>query len=172
MKRQNYSFIILSVFTIAILCMHHVNAGRSIQREMTVRIDAGTIECLYETVQNGQVIDIEYQVIDGGHGDLDISFEMHNPEGRRMTGDYKKTDNIHRLITDRDGDHRFCFDNSFSTFNSKTVFFEMIIESVSQDSRDADDYGLPKDILDELPEEQLALDMKVKLVISIISFLF
>lgn len=163
----NRSTIILSIFTIFLLCMGHVSAGRSIQRELTISVDAGTIECLYETIQNGQVIDIEYQVIDGGHGDLDISFELHNPEGRRMASDYKRTDNMHRLITDRDGDHRICFDNSFSSFNRKTVFFEMIIESVSQDSRDADDFGIPKDIFDGLPEEQLVLEMKVKSLISL-----
>lgn len=41
------------------------------------------------------IIDIEYQVIDGGNGDLDINFEL-SLEGRILAVDYKKSDNIHR----------------------------------------------------------------------------
>lgn len=98
------------------------------QKELTVRVEAGAIECFYERAQKNQIIDIEYQVIDGGHGDLDISFELQNPNGHPMVTEYKKSDNIHRLDLSVDGDYRFCFDNSFSSFNTKTVFFELIIE--------------------------------------------
>lgn len=150
--------------------MSHVCANRSIQREMTVKIEAGNIDCYYESVQKGHVIDIEYQVIDGGHGDLDISFELHNSVGQLMADDYKKTDNIHRTVTEQDGDHRFCFDNSFSTFNDKTVFFELIVESVSQDSRDADDWGIPKDVLDDLPADKTSFEMKVEKQLSFFFF--
>lgn len=67
-------------------------------------------------------------VIDGGHGDLDISFELQNPNGHPIITEYKKSDNIHRFDAIIDGDYRYCFDNSFSSFNTKTVFFELIIE--------------------------------------------
>jgi len=45
-----------------------------IEREMTTPIEPGTKDCFYQYVKAGETLDIEYQVIDGGHGDLDIRF--------------------------------------------------------------------------------------------------
>lgn len=125
------------------------------QKELTVRVDAGAIECFYERAQKNQIIDFEYQVIDGGHGDLDISFELQNPNGHPMVTEYKKSDNIHRLDAQVDGDYRFCFDNSFSSFNAKTVFFELIIEwdGEQEGATREDEWG--KDVLDQAMPDQL-----------------
>lgn len=113
----------------AAICLILVVVGAEKQLDVTVHIEAGDRSCFYEFVKAGQVIDIEYQVIDGGHGDLDISFEMQNPHGYHLVREYKKSDNIHRVTATMDGDHEFCFDNSFSTFSRKTVYFEIIIET-------------------------------------------
>lgn len=43
-----------------------------IEREMTTPIEAGSKDCFYQHIKVGETLDIEYQVIDGGHGDLDI----------------------------------------------------------------------------------------------------
>lgn len=67
-------------------------------------------------------------MIDGGHGDLDINFEL-SIGGRIIYVDYKKSDNIHRYEQPHPaGDYKFCFDNTISHFNRKTVFFELLIE--------------------------------------------
>lgn len=67
-------------------------------------------------------------MIDGGHGDLDINFEL-SIDGRIIYVDYKKSDNIHRFEQLHPaGDYKFCFDNTISHFNRKTVFFELLIE--------------------------------------------
>ena len=124
------------------------------QREFTVRVEAGAIECFYERAQKNQIIDIEYQVIDGGHGDLDISFELQNPNGHPMVTEYKKSDNIHRLDLTVDGDYRFCFDNSFSSFNTKTVFFELIIEWEGERATGRQD-DWTKDVLENAVPDQL-----------------
>lgn len=85
-------------------------------------------ECFYERVEENHIIDIEYQVIDGGHGDLDINFEI-SIDNRIIAVDYKKSDNIHRLEQPHPaGDYKFCFDNTISHFNRKTVFFELLTE--------------------------------------------
>lgn len=124
------------------------------QRELTIRVEPGSVECFYEKSQKGQVIDFEYQVIDGGHGDLDISFELQNPNGHSMITEYKKSDNIHRFDVNVDGDYRYCFDNSFSSFNAKTVFFELIIEwDGEQGGVKEDDWG--KDVLDNAIPDKL-----------------
>jgi len=131
-------------------------AGGS-QKEMTIFVESGTSECFYEPARRGSVIDLEYQVIDGGYGDPDISFVLYDTEGELISSDYKKSDNIHRLEVKVDGDHRFCFDNSFSMFNRKTVFFEIVIET--EDDDDTDEWG--PEVLDGVTQEEF-VDMKIQ----------
>lgn len=65
------------------------------------------------------------KVIDGGQGELDISFYLTGPDGRPLLMDYKRPDHSHRVEVQYGGAHRFCFDNRFSSFNRKTVFFAL-----------------------------------------------
>ena len=47
----------------------------SVEREMTVEVPAGAEECFFETVEQGQILEVEYQVIDGGQqNELEINF--------------------------------------------------------------------------------------------------
>jgi len=46
---------------------------------------------------------------------------------------------VHRLKASETGDYSFCFDNSFSQFSKKTVFFELFIASPDDDDDDDDD---------------------------------
>lgn len=108
------------------------------ERELTISIDPGREDCYFHAAKTGDVIDIEYQVLDGGHGDLDIIFHLVDPNGRILVADYKKPENNHRVDAVIDGDYKLCFDNTFSSFNTKTVFFELIIEN-------EDNIGLGKD---------------------------
>lgn len=125
---------------------------------MTISIEAGNQDCFFQNAKIGEVIDVEYQVIDGGHGDLDTSFELSEPGGRILYADFKKSDNIHRHKVEVEGDYRFCFDNSFSLFNKKTVFFELIIEN-EDTPQDDDEWN--NDALEGLTPEEF-YDMKVK----------
>jgi p24 family protein gamma-2 len=34
-----------------------------------------------------------------------------------------------RHTAQEEGDHKFCWDNTFSSYNSKTVFFELLLEN-------------------------------------------
>lgn len=120
----------------------------SIERELTISIDAGKEDCYFHASKIGDVIDIEYQVLDGGHGDLDIIFHLVDPTGRILVADYKKPENNHRVDATIDGDYKFCFDNTFSSFNTKTVFFELIIENDDNTEWGKEDLnfeGLPHD---------------------------
>lgn len=146
----------LSIGLACLMLVQTINAEAVYsQKELTIRVEAGAIECYYERAQKNQIIDFEYQVIDGGHGDLDISFELQNPNGHPMVTEYKKSDNIHRFDSQVDGDYRFCFDNSFSSFNTKTVFFELIIEwdGLHDGADREDEWG--KDVLDNAMPEQI-----------------
>ncbi|XP_017156121.1 transmembrane emp24 domain-containing protein 5 [Drosophila miranda] len=133
-------------------------------KEMTVYVDAGKTECLYHSVKQGETIDFEYQVIDGGHGDLDISFTLLDPIGLVIVSDFKKPENMHRHDVEKEGDYRFCFDNSFSMFNRKTVFFELIVER--EGDQHHGDTQWNEDLADLTPDEYY--DMKVQDIMDFI----
>lgn len=104
-----------------------------------------------------------FKVIDGGQGDLDINFELsHN--GRMIFVDYKKSDNVHRYEKPHSGgEFKICFDNTISHFNTKTVFFEMIIEDPNNPQEDNDVFN---DMEGLSPEE--FYEMKVQDIQDII----
>lgn len=135
-------------------------------KEMTVYVDAGKKECLYHSVKVGETIDFEYQVIDGGHGDLDISFSLLDPIGLVIVSDYKKPENMHQHEVHKEGDYRFCFDNSFSMFNRKTVFFELIVEREGDQLHGDEQWKDVDDLTGLTPEEYY--DMKVQDIMDFI----
>lgn len=143
----------LSIGLIWVLLVCGKIYATSIDKEMTIVVDPGQVSCFFESAKAGQYIDIDYSVTDGGHGDLDISFTIAEANGKILFTDYKRSENIHRIDVSKDLYYRFCFDNSFSSFNRKTVFFEMIIETHGQsegDSKESFDYeGLtPEEVYD------------------------
>ncbi|CAF4892138.1 transmembrane emp24 domain-containing protein 5-like [Pieris napi] len=109
------------------------------EKDMTFTVQAGKQDCFYQKVLPNEIIDIEYQVIDASHGELDISFQLTDPVGMIIVADYKKPENAHRHTSVLEGDYRFCFDNTFSTFSEKTVFFDLMIDNEDSQSKDYDD---------------------------------
>lgn len=129
---------------------------------MTISVAAGLRECFFHSAIAGDVIEIDYQVIDGGHGDFDISFELVDPSGRILYADFKKTENSQRHRVNDEGDYRFCFDNTFSRFNPKTVFFEIIVENEDAAPNAGDDeWNNDATLFDGLTPEEF-YDMKVE----------
>ncbi|KAM3958649.1 transmembrane emp24 domain-containing protein 5 [Aphomia sociella] len=109
------------------------------EKDITFTVQAGKMDCFFQKVGLNEVIDIEYQVIDATHGELDVSFQLADPEGLVIVTDYKKPENSHRHTATVDGDYRFCFDNTFSTFSQKTVFFDLMIDTEDEHDKDYDD---------------------------------
>ncbi|XP_041968372.1 transmembrane emp24 domain-containing protein 5-like [Aricia agestis] len=109
------------------------------QKDMTFTVQAGKTDCFYQNVLVDDIIDMEYQVIDSTHGELDISFQLSDPTGRSIVADYKKQDNAHRHTSTLEGDYKFCFDNTFSTFSEKTVYFDLLIDNDENQDKDYDD---------------------------------
>lgn len=141
------------------LLLSFLTVVNSLEKEITVNIDAGKEECFYQNVKEGNVIDIEYQVIDGSHGELDISFQLVEPTGRIIFADFKKSENGHRVEAKVSGDYKFCFDNKFSSYNMKTVFFEIIIEGTDDDTWGNNDINM--DEFEGLSPDEM-LDLKVQ----------
>jgi len=107
---------------------------------MTVEVPAGAEECFFESVEQGQILEVEYQVIDGGQqNELEINFKILRPNGVPLISEFRKSDHTHRKAIDASGDYKICFDNSASRFHSKIVYFEVVVES--EDDDDTDEFG-------------------------------
>lgn len=133
---------------------------RDIEREMTIAVKAGTEECFYELVKAGESLDVEYQVIDGGQGELDINFYVAGPLGQVLVQDLRRGEGSHRTTMSEEADYRICWDNTFSHFNSKTVFFGVMIES-DEDDDDLWDLGPETSVTAEEVYEMKIEDIKV-----------
>ncbi|KAG0721919.1 Transmembrane emp24 domain-containing protein 1 [Chionoecetes opilio] len=156
MASQRTSFLVLQYFPFFLLI--HSSCGRDIEREMTVEVKAGTEECFYETIKGGETLDVEYQVIDGGRGELDIDFYLAGSTGEVVVQDLRRSEGNHRTTITEEGDYRICWDNSFSHFSTKTVFFGITIES--DDDDDLWDDGLEETITAEEIYEMKIEDIK------------
>lgn len=114
---------------ISILLLNYFDTTFSTtESDITYKVDPGSRTCFYEKARSGQMLEVQYQVTDGNHGDLDISFDVIGPNGEQIVNDYKKQQNS--IITDisEDGDYVFCLDNTHSVLNTKTVFIYILID--------------------------------------------
>ncbi|GBL89580.1 Transmembrane emp24 domain-containing protein 1 [Araneus ventricosus] len=122
------------------------------ENELTIHVTPGSTECFYQKAKAQQTLEIEYQVIDANFGDvninqeLDINFQLFSPNGKELISDFKQSDANHRHEVKEDGDFKLCFDNHHSHFSTKTVYFEVFVDS------DSDDYDEKWDDYDFSPE--------------------
>ncbi|XP_039757825.1 transmembrane emp24 domain-containing protein 1-like [Pararge aegeria] len=98
------------------------------ETDLNFRVDAGTRTCFFEKGETGQTMELYYQVLDGQHGDLDISVDVTDPTGAALLSDYKQTQNSIIMELEHSGDYVFCLDNTYSIMNSKLVFVYVVIE--------------------------------------------
>ncbi len=83
-------------------------------------------------------------------GDLDINLAIRDPFGGIVINDQRKSDSLHRMDGKTPGEYQMCFDNSFSTFQNKLVFFEIfedIQETHANEFRDLGQGGMKVDTL-------------------------
>ena len=64
---------------------------------------------------------------------MEINFKVSKPGGIPLIADFRKPDHTHRTTVDESGDYKICFDNMYSRFSPKIVFFEIIVESEGDD---------------------------------------
>jgi len=102
-----------------------IHSGIAYNAEYTITVEPGKEDCFYINVPENSYLELDYQVIDGQQGELDIDFYISSPSGRRIVMESRKSDSSHRNKVTESGDHSICFDNMFSMFSSKTVFFEI-----------------------------------------------
>ncbi|KAL1491752.1 hypothetical protein ABEB36_012302 [Hypothenemus hampei] len=110
-------------------------------RHKSIRKDESLLDlskeiCFFKTLQGENTIQVDFRVLDGGHGDLDISFNLVDPHDQVVVADFKKAEKNHKIYTEADGDYRFCFDNTFSAFNTKLVYFDLASDSEGENPWD------------------------------------
>ncbi|XP_061429964.1 transmembrane emp24 domain-containing protein 3-like [Lethenteron reissneri] len=98
-----------------------VSAGSA--TELTFELPDNARQCFYQHVAAGARASLEYQVITGGHYDVDCRLE--DPEGGVLYTETRKQHDSFAWTSERGGLHSFCFSNEFSTFSHKTVYFEL-----------------------------------------------
>ncbi|KAH8034966.1 hypothetical protein HPB51_003807 [Rhipicephalus microplus] len=116
------------------------------ETELTVTLRAGGIECFHQPAKVGQVLEVEYQVLDANFGNMevqqnmDINFVLKSPTGEELIKEQSRTEAIHRHEVKELGDHTMCFDNSMSTVSSKTVYFEVYVDKTGGGSQEEDEW--------------------------------
>uniref|UniRef100_A0A1A8JWI3 Transmembrane emp24 protein transport domain containing 1b n=1 Tax=Nothobranchius kuhntae TaxID=321403 RepID=A0A1A8JWI3_NOTKU len=105
--------------------------GQNLDSEFTFLLPAGRSECFYQTALKNGTMEVEYQVIAGAG--MDVDFTILSPKGVRVITESRRSDGIHMVEPTEEGDYEICFDNSFSRFSEKMVFFEIIVEGQGGD---------------------------------------
>ncbi|KAI5623639.1 interleukin 1 receptor-like 1 ligand isoform X1 [Silurus asotus] len=117
--------------------------------ELTFLLPAGASECFFQTTQKNGTLEVEYQVIAGAG--MDVDFSIISPQGVHLASEFRRSDGVHMVESTEAGDYQICFDNSFSRFSEKMVFFEVILENAASDTAGEDDWmglGEPENLLE------------------------
>ncbi|XP_029993322.1 transmembrane emp24 domain-containing protein 1b [Sphaeramia orbicularis] len=122
-------------FVLALLlgcCLGSVKGfGSNLDSEFTFLLPAGRSECFFQTAVKNGTMEVEYQVIAGAG--MDVDFTILSPQGVLLIIESRRSDGVHVVEPTEEGDYQICFDNSFSRFSEKMVFFEIIIEGQGGD---------------------------------------
>uniref|UniRef100_A0A3Q0S8J3 Transmembrane p24 trafficking protein 1b n=1 Tax=Amphilophus citrinellus TaxID=61819 RepID=A0A3Q0S8J3_AMPCI len=113
--------------------------GQNQDSEFTFLLPAGRSECFFQTAIKNGTMEVEYQVIAGAG--MDVDFTIVSPRGVRLVLESRRSDGVHVVEPTEEGDYEICFDNSFSRFSEKMVFFEIIIEGQGGDVGGDDEWA-------------------------------
>ncbi|XP_037546097.1 transmembrane emp24 domain-containing protein 1b [Nematolebias whitei] len=123
---------LLGLVAVFLWCTGSVHCFRPSQdSEFTFLLPAGRFECFFQTAIKNGSMEVEYQVIAGAGMDVDLT--ILSPHGVRLISESRRSDGVHVVEPTEEGDYEICFDNSFSRFSEKMVFFEIIIEGQGGD---------------------------------------
>jgi len=132
----------------------------SIERDVTFPIEAQKEECFYEHAIVGQLMEIDYQIIDGGSDGLfSVDFSITGPDGKPLVAETDKSENNHQVTIEADGDYKICFDNKKSRSGSKLIFFELLLDNDGDQDLDYDDLAPDDDYGDEVEEMGASLKL-------------
>jgi len=91
--------------------------------ELTFELPDNAKECFYENIPKGKQTTFEFQVVTGGHYDVDVAIEA--PNKQIIYKEVKKQYDTFPFVPEFDGVYAFCFSNEFSTFSHKLVYMDL-----------------------------------------------
>lgn len=99
-----------------------LGAERPGATELTFELPDSAEQCFHEAVESGVKFSLDFQVITGGHYDVDC--DVKDPLGNTIYQGTKKQYDSFTHRAEATGVYQFCFSNEFSTFSHKTVYFD------------------------------------------------
>lgn len=90
--------------------------------ELTFELPDKAVECFHEVIEQGTSATVEFQVVTGGHYDVDVVIE--DPHRRELYKQIKKQYDSYTWKAEVTGEYRACFSNEFSTFSHKLVYVD------------------------------------------------
>lgn len=130
--------------------------------EMTFELQEHEVQCFHEVIPKDQKITLEYQVISGGHFDIDC--HMVSPSTKSIYKEQRKQYDTFNHQTMEEGEYTFCFSNEFSTFAHKTVYFDLVIGN--GDTTLPGDNGAHATALTQLESSAFSIHESLRLVVD------
>jgi len=90
--------------------------------ELTFELPDSAKECFFEEIEEGTESTIEFQVVTGGHYDVDVL--LMDPKQNVIYKQVKKQYDSYTWTAAMTGEFRVCFSNEFSTFSHKLVYMD------------------------------------------------
>jgi len=90
--------------------------------ELTFELPDSAKECFHEIIEKDTDATVEFQVVTGGHYDVDV--EIRDPMKNVLYKEVKKQYDSFQWKADRTGEYIACFSNEFSTFSHKLVYID------------------------------------------------
>lgn len=90
--------------------------------ELTFELPDSARQCFHQDVAQGARFSLDFQVISGGHYDVDCYVQ--DPLGSTVYSETRKQYDSFTHRAAHAGVYQFCFSNEFSTFSHKTVYFD------------------------------------------------
>jgi len=115
---SNCSQMLMLIFVL-ILIFHHQS---SFAVELTFELPDNAKQCFHEDVHQGTKSTVEFQVVTGGHYDVDMTLQ--GPRGEVLYQGIKKQFDTFTWTPSTSGTYTVCFSNEFSTFSHKLVYMD------------------------------------------------
>lgn len=114
--------VLASFFTLATIFIEPVQSKTT---ELTFELADNAKQCFHEDIVAGTKATIEFQVVTGGYYDVDMT--LYDPRQSVLYQGVKKQFDTHQWTASMSGQYTFCFNNEFSTFSHKLIYFEFTV---------------------------------------------
>ncbi|XP_064471171.1 transmembrane emp24 domain-containing protein 3-like [Ornithodoros turicata] len=109
------------MFSVLLLITLASSVHITVAVELTFELPDNAKQCFHEDIKEGTPSTIEYQVVTGGHYDVDMALE--GPGKDQVYKATKRQFDTVKFTASRTGMYTMCFSNEFSTFSNKLVYF-------------------------------------------------